>query len=328
MTSRPDPADRVPDAAAADEAAPDGVAPDGAAPDGGGPDPSRRTLVRGIALLGLAGVAGLSLAACGGGDTTVSADGPPLPDSGAVPGNLPSKSQVYRRTPEPRPRRTTASSGATRPAPEAPAEPAPAPRPTLEKPALSSEPAAAAVPAEPAAGSRASGAQTTARKPGPQLPKPADPRAGQARTADTKAAQTKAGQTTGGPAKAAPAPSPPPAAPSTTLDGARTSDIPVGGGRIYPKDAVVVTQPTKGTFKGFSALCTHQKCTVGEVKDGSIICLCHGSRFSVADGSVQKGPALLPLPAEQITVEGDRIVHGGHGSGHSVGSPSRRSRLR
>ncbi|MDG9715765.1 Rieske (2Fe-2S) protein [Streptomyces sp. DH24] len=88
---------------------------------------------------------------------------------------------------------------------------------------------------------------------------------------------------------------------------ARTTDIPEGGGKIFKEQGVVVTQPTAGTFKAFSAKCTHQGCAVSGVADGVIICPCHNSTFSVADGSVQKGPATKPLPAEQITVEGDSI---------------------
>jgi Rieske Fe-S protein len=87
----------------------------------------------------------------------------------------------------------------------------------------------------------------------------------------------------------------------------RTSDIPVGGGTIYPDLEVVVTQPTRGEFKAFSAICTHQGCTVGQVAHGTIDCPCHGSEFSVKDGSVVRGPATQPLPEKRVTVNGDRI---------------------
>jgi Rieske Fe-S protein len=88
---------------------------------------------------------------------------------------------------------------------------------------------------------------------------------------------------------------------------AKTSDIPVGGGKIFKEEKVVVTQPKKDEFKAFSAVCTHQGCTVGTVSDGTINCPCHGSKFHVADGSVAHGPAPKPLPAEQIKVEGKSI---------------------
>ncbi|MGW1284021.1 Rieske (2Fe-2S) protein [Streptomyces sp. NPDC002586] len=88
---------------------------------------------------------------------------------------------------------------------------------------------------------------------------------------------------------------------------AKTSDIPEGGGKIFKDHGVVVTQPTAGTFKAFSAKCTHQGCAVGSVTGGAIVCPCHNSHFSVADGSVKQGPATQPLPAEKITVSGEDI---------------------
>jgi Rieske Fe-S protein len=47
---------------------------------------------------------------------------------------------------------------------------------------------------------------------------------------------------------------------------------------------------------------------VTTVSDGIINCPCHGSRYSVADGSVQSGPAPRPLPEKSIKVEGSEIV--------------------
>ncbi|SDO82077.1 Rieske (2Fe-2S) protein [Actinacidiphila guanduensis] len=88
----------------------------------------------------------------------------------------------------------------------------------------------------------------------------------------------------------------------------KTSDVPVGGGKIYDAQKVVVTQPTAGTFKCFSAVCTHQGCTVAQVSGGVIHCPCHGSGFHIADGSVANGPATAPLPAKQVTVSGGEIT--------------------
>ncbi|MGC4770831.1 Rieske (2Fe-2S) protein [Micromonospora sp. DT44] len=88
---------------------------------------------------------------------------------------------------------------------------------------------------------------------------------------------------------------------------ATTADIPVGGGKILAAEGVVITQPTAGQFKGFSPICTHQNCPVSNVDGGTINCTCHGSKFSIEDGSVKAGPATKPLPPKEIKVTGDQI---------------------
>ncbi len=89
---------------------------------------------------------------------------------------------------------------------------------------------------------------------------------------------------------------------------ASTSDVPVEGGKIVTADGgVVITQPASGTFKAFTAICTHQGCTVGSVSGNVIMCPCHGSQFSAKDGSVVGGPAPAPLAAKSITVSGGQI---------------------
>ena len=89
---------------------------------------------------------------------------------------------------------------------------------------------------------------------------------------------------------------------------AKTTDIPVGGGKIFKDAQVVVTQPEKDQFKAFSNICTHQGCPVASVSDGTINCTCHGSKFSIQDGSVAHPPATQPLPEKQIKVEGNSIT--------------------
>jgi nitrite reductase/ring-hydroxylating ferredoxin subunit len=86
------------------------------------------------------------------------------------------------------------------------------------------------------------------------------------------------------------------------------SDVPVGGGKVFADAKVVVTQPTAGTYKGFSAVCTHQGNPIGSVEGGQIICPFHNSHFSIKDGSVVSGPAPSPLPAVNVKVEGGNIV--------------------
>ncbi|MFC8451205.1 Rieske (2Fe-2S) protein [Kitasatospora sp. NPDC057223] len=86
------------------------------------------------------------------------------------------------------------------------------------------------------------------------------------------------------------------------------SEVPVGGGKVYREQKIVVTQPTAGQYKAFSAKCTHAGCIVDQVKDSHIQCPCHGSRFDITDGAVQPGgPAPTPLPAYTVVVEGGNL---------------------
>jgi len=87
---------------------------------------------------------------------------------------------------------------------------------------------------------------------------------------------------------------------------ATTGDIPVGGGTIFPGSETVITQPAAGEFKAFSSICTHARCPVTEVTD-TIECRCHGSKFSLADGSVLNGPATEPLAPKAVTVTGSTV---------------------
>ncbi|NIK59403.1 Rieske (2Fe-2S) protein [Kribbella shirazensis] len=86
------------------------------------------------------------------------------------------------------------------------------------------------------------------------------------------------------------------------------ADVPVGGGKVFSDAKVVVTQPTAGQYKGFSAVCTHQGNPIGSVEGGQIICPFHNSHFSIADGSPVSGPAQTALPAVNVKVEGSNIV--------------------
>ena len=88
---------------------------------------------------------------------------------------------------------------------------------------------------------------------------------------------------------------------------AATSQIPVGSGMIFSGPQVVVTQPSAGEFKAFSAVCTHMGCIVNQISNGTIDCPCHGSQYSITTGDVVAGPAPKPLPAKQIKVSGSSI---------------------
>jgi nitrite reductase/ring-hydroxylating ferredoxin subunit len=89
---------------------------------------------------------------------------------------------------------------------------------------------------------------------------------------------------------------------------ATTDEIPVGGGIVLTDERIVVTQPRRGEFQAFSAVCTHQGQTVGEVQGNTITCNFHGSQYDAATGDVTNGPASAGLDPVKVRVEGGQIV--------------------
>jgi Rieske Fe-S protein len=83
------------------------------------------------------------------------------------------------------------------------------------------------------------------------------------------------------------------------------ADIPAGGGKIVGD--VVVTKDSAGQVHAFSAVCTHQGCTVDRVANGTINCPCHASRFDATTGKVVGGPAPRPLPTIAVTIQDGQV---------------------
>lgn len=88
------------------------------------------------------------------------------------------------------------------------------------------------------------------------------------------------------------------------------SAVPVGGA-VSAKGAdgkpLVVSQPTAGTVKAFSAKCTHQGCTVAPAGK-TFQCPCHGSVFDAATGKNVSGPAPSPLAEVPVKVVDGKVV--------------------
>lgn len=83
--------------------------------------------------------------------------------------------------------------------------------------------------------------------------------------------------------------------------------VPVGGGAVL-EGGYVITQPEEGAFFAFSSRCTHQGCTVSDVREDGIFCQCHGSLFGLRDGSPLQGPATDPLVRASVTESGTDLI--------------------
>lgn len=88
-------------------------------------------------------------------------------------------------------------------------------------------------------------------------------------------------------------------------------DVPVGGVASVTIDRrpAFVARPARDTVRAFSAICTHQGCTV-VAADGILLCPCHGSHFELLTGKVLRGPATKPLPGLDVRIDGESVISG------------------
>lgn len=105
--------------------------------------------------------------------------------------------------------------------------------------------------------------------------------------------------------------SPPASAATGSAVLAKVADIPVGNAVSATLNGkpIVISQPTAGHIVAFTAICTHQGCTVAPAGT-QFHCPCHGSVYDAATGKVIQGPAPLPLAAVAVKVAGADVVAG------------------
>jgi nitrite reductase/ring-hydroxylating ferredoxin subunit len=90
---------------------------------------------------------------------------------------------------------------------------------------------------------------------------------------------------------------------------AQTSEVAPGSAVEFEESGspAVLVHLDSGDFVAYSAICTHQQCTVA-YQNGQLACPCHGSIFDPANGAaVVSGPAQRPLPEVPVEVQGGEV---------------------
>ncbi|WP_410640050.1 ubiquinol-cytochrome c reductase iron-sulfur subunit [Amycolatopsis sp. lyj-346] len=90
------------------------------------------------------------------------------------------------------------------------------------------------------------------------------------------------------------------------------AEVPVGEAKAAKApdgSDVIVVRTSDSAAAAFSAVCTHQGCTVTP-KGADLVCPCHNSVFNALTGEVKQGPANKPLPSVPVKVENGQVVTG------------------
>lgn len=88
------------------------------------------------------------------------------------------------------------------------------------------------------------------------------------------------------------------------------SDVPVGSATSVTTpdgEEAIVSRKSETEVAAFSAICTHQGCTVTP-EGADLKCPCHGSLFDAFTGEAKNGPATESLAPINVKIENDQVV--------------------
>jgi nitrite reductase/ring-hydroxylating ferredoxin subunit len=86
-----------------------------------------------------------------------------------------------------------------------------------------------------------------------------------------------------------------------------STDVAVGHMRAYDVAGTMVNVANaNGHLYAFDDTCTHTGCSLakGSLDGTTVTCRCHGSQFDVTSGAVVRGPAVQPVRARVVHIEG------------------------
>jgi nitrite reductase/ring-hydroxylating ferredoxin subunit/uncharacterized membrane protein len=72
--------------------------------------------------------------------------------------------------------------------------------------------------------------------------------------------------------------------------------------RVVVEDTPVLILREGSSLFAIHDRCSHRGCALseGSIEGGEVVCACHGSRFSLRDGALRRGPATAPQPAFDV----------------------------
>jgi nitrite reductase/ring-hydroxylating ferredoxin subunit len=78
---------------------------------------------------------------------------------------------------------------------------------------------------------------------------------------------------------------------------------------VVAGDTPVLLVRAGGRVRALHDRCSHRGCSLADgTLDGDVIeCACHGSRFGLDDGAIERGPATTPQPVLEVREAGGRI---------------------
>jgi len=98
--------------------------------------------------------------------------------------------------------------------------------------------------------------------------------------------------------------------PTQWTEAAESGDVPAGQlRRVVVDETPVLLLRHRDSLHAMHDRCSHRGCPLsdGEIDGEVVVCPCHGSRFRLADGAVERGPATTPQPAYETRETGGRI---------------------
>lgn len=99
----------------------------------------------------------------------------------------------------------------------------------------------------------------------------------------------------------------------TPTQAVQLTALPTGGMTTVQVEGrtLLISRPDQDEVHAFSAVCTHQGCTVAPATENGedvFSCPCHGSHFDVTTGEPYAGPAKKPLTEYTAAIDGDWVL--------------------